>query len=117
MNIDETKQYYGPGGDFIPFSGVVYHDHPQFNEFFLNERVILTTSGYFKRPKVYEKGVLMGRITKFVLGIGQVETFIMEMPDCSREIVSRLDFTKENIVQQVRLREEAMGVPKHLRKY
>ena len=108
--IDETKQYYGPGGDFIPFSGVVYNEKHEFSQFYMNERVDLITSRYFERPRTYIKGLVMGRITKFVLGVGLVETFIIEMPDGSREIVSRFDFTKENLSEQRRMRKKALNV-------
>ena len=108
MGIDASKQYWGPGGDFIPFSDMVYTEKGDFGQFFMNEQVIVLTAEYFQRPKIYYKGVLMGRITKFVLGVGLVETFILEMPDGSREIVSRIDFTKDNLGEQRRLRKLAL---------
>ena len=94
MNIDETKQYYGPGGDFIPFSGVEYRDFPSSYDFFMREKVRLLTGWGTQDAYDHVHGVLMGRITRNIVGFGLVETFIIELPDNTRRIVGRQEFTK-----------------------
>jgi hypothetical protein len=108
------KQYYGPGGDFIPFSNVDYSnindDRVAYRLYFMNEVVYVTgntpLSEHYQDENGYRTGVIKGKVDRYFPGVGQVEFFVIESESGYVNLFTQICFSKHEFSRQVNLRKQ-----------
>lgn len=112
--LNPEKQYYGLGGDFIPFSDVDYSNiedsRVAYRTYFMNEIVYmcespLPTKEYLAEVDV-KSGIIKGKIGRYIAGIGQMELFIIEAENGYQNVFHRGCFTKRDFTKQCELRDK-----------
>lgn len=112
--LNPEKQYYGPGGDFIPFSNVDYsnidNDRVAYRTYFMNEIVYMTEntplSEHYRDENGYRTGVIKGKVDRYFPGVGQVEFFVIEAGSGYVNLFAGICFAKHKFARQVNLRRQ-----------
>lgn len=113
--FNPDRQYYGPGGDFIPFSNVDYSniddDRAAYTLYFMEEVVYMMEAPLPTERYVTETGIklgkIKGKIDRYMPGVGQIELFMIEAFDGYTSLFHARCFTKYEFSQQCKLRKNS----------